>query len=435
MNTLQRRIVDDFETAAGRHDDPEIFGGPAGDPGLIGPGSMSWEINADLAAVSQAGLPAIVLEILHPSVVAGVQDHSDYRQDPFQRARATLGYVLTTTFGNTAAATALIDRVHQIHSHVTGTRPDGVPYRALDPELIAWVHTCIPWMILRAYEGTKRRLTVAEKDAYLAEQAVDRPDGGADRVPTTVAELDDYVATMRPKLGVNAQTREFIDFLMTAPFSPFGLAAGVGGPGGAPVRDIRGDEPCAAVGARADRVRPTTVDDESPHRTATGARREASAMGVRHAALRRAGPGADRIRLLRWRHVDGRRTRGACAQPHRRGSARCDGPDLRAHSRCSGVGGGTRWPATDHRRGCGPACGGVEDDGIPSVSAARRPRGGPGAARDTAVPGRGGHRDRRRARIRATASPRRSSPPSGSPVPIPCCAGRARPTRHCRPPT
>ena len=74
---------------------------------------MSWEINADLASVSQAGLPAIVLEILHPSVVAGVQDLSNYRQDPFQRARATLGYVLTTTFGNTEAATAVIEHVKQ----------------------------------------------------------------------------------------------------------------------------------------------------------------------------------------------------------------------------------------------------------------------------------------------------------------------------------
>ena len=224
MNTLQRRIVDDFETATGRHDDPEVFGGPAGDPGLIGPGSMSWEINADLASVSQAGLPAIVLEILHPSVVAGVQDHSDYRRDPFQRARATLGYVLTTTFGNTAAATALIERVRHIHSRVTGTRPDGVPYRALDPGLIAWVHTCIPWMILCAYEHTKRRLTVAEKNAYLAEQAVIGRMGGADRIPTTVGELDDYVSAMRPKLSVNAQTREFIDFLMTTPFTPFGVS-------------------------------------------------------------------------------------------------------------------------------------------------------------------------------------------------------------------
>ncbi|MCV7298801.1 DUF2236 domain-containing protein [Mycobacterium barrassiae] len=217
---LRRRIVEDFEKGAGRHDEPEVYGGPSGDPGLIGPDSISWEINADLASVSQAGLPAIVLEILHPSVVAGVQDLSNYREDPFQRARATLGYVLTTTFGNTEAATRVIERVKHVHSFVNGTRPDGVPYRALDPELIAWVHTCIPWMILRTYEHTVRPLSREEQDRYLSEQAVIGRMGGADRVPTTVAELDDYVESMRSKLSVNAQTREFIDFLMTSPFFP-----------------------------------------------------------------------------------------------------------------------------------------------------------------------------------------------------------------------
>ena len=76
MNALRRWTAADFEKGAGRHDDPDVYGGPPGDPGLIGPGSMSWEIKADLASVSQAGLPAIVLEILHPSVIAGVQDLS-----------------------------------------------------------------------------------------------------------------------------------------------------------------------------------------------------------------------------------------------------------------------------------------------------------------------------------------------------------------------
>jgi uncharacterized protein (DUF2236 family) len=170
--------------------------------------------------VSQAGLPAIVLEILHPSVVAGVQDLSNYRQDPFQRARATLGYVLTTTFGNTEAATGIIERVKRVHSFVNGTRPDGVPYRALDPELLAWVHTCIPWMIMRTFEHTKRPLSQDEQDRYLAEQAVIGRMGGAEWVPTTAAELDDYVESMRSRLSVNAQTREFIDFLMMSPFFP-----------------------------------------------------------------------------------------------------------------------------------------------------------------------------------------------------------------------
>ena len=75
-------------------------------------------------------------------------------------------------------------------------------------------------MILRTYEHTKRPLSQREQDRYLAEQAVIGRMGGADWVPTTAAELGDYVESMRAKLNVNAQTREFIDFLMTSPFFP-----------------------------------------------------------------------------------------------------------------------------------------------------------------------------------------------------------------------
>lgn len=220
MNALQRRIVRDFERTSGSHDDPRVYGGPAGDPGLTGPGSVSWKVNGDLASVALAGVPAIVLEILHPSVIAGVQDGSSYREDPFRRARETLGYVLTTTFGNTEAATNLIERVKRIHSRIEGTRPDGVPYRALDPELIAWVHTCIPWMIMRTYERFNEPLSAAERDAYLAEQAVIGRMGGAEWVPESEAQLAEHVESVRPKLAVNAQTREFFEFLLTAPFGP-----------------------------------------------------------------------------------------------------------------------------------------------------------------------------------------------------------------------
>lgn len=218
MAPLRSRIVAEFERQAGRHDDPAVYGGPPGDAGLIGPGSVSWEVHADLASVSQAGLAAIVLEILHPSVVAGVEQQSDYRRDPFRRARTTLGYVLATTFGNTSAATALIEHVRHMHSFVHGTRPDGVDYDALDPELIAWVHTCIPWMIMRTFERTNRELSPDERDRYLAEQATIGRMGGGEGVPASVAELDEFVTRMRPKLCVTAQTRAFLDFLETSPF-------------------------------------------------------------------------------------------------------------------------------------------------------------------------------------------------------------------------
>jgi uncharacterized protein (DUF2236 family) len=203
-----------METAGGRHDEPEIYATPPGDPGLCGgPGSLSWEIHADLASVAVAGTAAILMEVLHPSVMDGVFTQSSYRTDPLRRARNTLGYVLRTTFGSTQGATAVIERVKRMHARVEGTRPDGVAYRALDPELIAWVHTCIPWAVMTAFERTRRPLSVAEKDRYLCEQAVIGRMGGADWVPESVSELHDYVEKMRPLLSMNTQTVEFLGFL------------------------------------------------------------------------------------------------------------------------------------------------------------------------------------------------------------------------------
>jgi uncharacterized protein (DUF2236 family) len=218
VNLLQRRIVEDHQRQSGRHDQAEIFGGPADDPGLTGPGSVSWEIHSDVAAITIGGLGAIVMEILHPSVMAGVQDQSSYREDPLRRGRTTFGYVVTTTFANTGAATRLINAVKSMHARVNGVRPDGVPYRALDPELIGWVHTCIPWAVMRAFERYNRRLSPDERDRYLAEQAVIGRMSGAGDIPETMADLDTYLEEIRPRLGITAQTLEFFEFLMTMPF-------------------------------------------------------------------------------------------------------------------------------------------------------------------------------------------------------------------------
>ena len=221
---LREKIRGELETVGGRHDQPEVYGGPDGDPGLVGgPDSLSWEIHGDLASVAAAGTAAIIMEVLHPSVMAGVFQQSTYETEPLKRAQNTLGYVLRTTFGNTEAATAVIEHVKGVHAHIHGTRPDGVPYRALDPELIAWVHTCIPWAIMEAFHRYRRPLTAAERDRYLAEQAPIGLMAGADRVPSSMAELDDYVERMRPLMGVNDQTRRFIDFLAGDSTGEFGV--------------------------------------------------------------------------------------------------------------------------------------------------------------------------------------------------------------------
>jgi len=215
MASIRADILAQIELAGGRHDEAEIYGGPIGDLGLTGgPGSVSWEINGDLASVSAAGVGAILMEVLHPSVMHGVFTQSSYRINPYARSRNTLGYVLRTTFGNTEAATAVIENVKRIHGYVNGTRADGVAYRALDPELLAWVHTCIPWAIMMAFDRFNRPLSRAEKDRYLTEQSVIGRMGGADWVPETLIELEDYIEKMRPCMAYNDQTRQFADFLL-----------------------------------------------------------------------------------------------------------------------------------------------------------------------------------------------------------------------------
>jgi uncharacterized protein (DUF2236 family) len=214
LERLRRDMAAQLEAAVGRHDELEIYGGPSGDPGLAGgPGSVSWELHADLATLAVAGTAAILMELLHPSVMHGVYTQSAYRTQPLLRARNTLGYVLRTTFGNTAAATRVIEGVKCVHARIRGTRADGVAYCALDPELIAWVHTCIPWAVMTAYDAHVRPLSRSEKDSYLREQATIGRMGGADWVPASVSELGEYVERMRPKLAFSEQTLSFLDFV------------------------------------------------------------------------------------------------------------------------------------------------------------------------------------------------------------------------------
>jgi uncharacterized protein (DUF2236 family) len=211
---LQQAVAREIETQGGRHDELAIYGGEPGDLGLAGgPSGMSWELHGDLATILTAGGGAILMEVLHPSVMAGVFTQSSYRTETFRRARATLGYILRTTFGSTPAATKVIESVKRIHGRIQGVRPDGIAYRALDPELIAWVHASIPLAIMTAYDRYVRTLDEEEKNTYLEEQAVIGRMAGADWVPETTRELEAYVERMRPKLQFNEQTSAFLGFL------------------------------------------------------------------------------------------------------------------------------------------------------------------------------------------------------------------------------
>ncbi|MCU6455218.1 oxygenase MpaB family protein [Sphingomonas sp. A2-49] len=198
---------------------------PPGDDGLFGPGSAAWVVHGDFTAMMAGGVAALLLQMLHPGALAGVWDHSSFHRDMLGRLRRTAQFISGTTYGATATAESLIDRVRTIHDRVAGTLPDGTPYSANDPELLTWVHVAEVASFLAAHRRYRDpAYPVAEQDRYLAEYAVVAERLGATAVPKSVAAVDAYLAAIRPRLRADHRTREVARALLRQPPSSRAMA-------------------------------------------------------------------------------------------------------------------------------------------------------------------------------------------------------------------
>ena len=110
------------------------------DQALFAPDSVVRRVHGDVTTMMVGGVSALLLQMLHPAVLAGVWDHSNFRADMQGRLRRTARFISVTTYGHRDDAEAAIARVRGIHARIGGTLPDGTPYRADEPRLLAWVH-------------------------------------------------------------------------------------------------------------------------------------------------------------------------------------------------------------------------------------------------------------------------------------------------------
>lgn len=186
---------------------------PPGDPGLFGAQSVTWRIHADFPGMLAGGLSALMLQALHPRALAGVYDHSNFRQDLVGRLRRTTAFVAGTTYAPTDQAEQLIGRVRRIHRDVRGVTGQGEPYAADDPDLLAWVHVTEAHGFLEGYRRYCRPVPVALADRYYDEARRVAEALGAARVPASQAQVDDYFATMQPQLRFDARSREVMAVL------------------------------------------------------------------------------------------------------------------------------------------------------------------------------------------------------------------------------
>lgn len=194
------------------------FENPPGDPGLFGPQSVIWRVHSDFTSMLCGGVSALLLQMLHPLALAGVWDHSNFRDDMLGRLRRTSQFVSVTTFGPTAEAERLIAKVKAIHLKVNGISSDGRPYAASDPDLLTWVHVVESSCFLASHLRYRNpHLPRDQQDRYYGETVRVAAALGARDIPTTCAAVEDYLQRMRPQLVCDERTREVARILLAAP--------------------------------------------------------------------------------------------------------------------------------------------------------------------------------------------------------------------------
>src|SRR5579862_2167185 len=203
----------------------EQYTEPVGDQGLFGPGSATWVVHGD-ASMLIGGVSAVILQSLHPLAMAGVADHSDWKQRPFERLSRTSSFVTATTFGATPVVDAIIDTVKAVHTKVVGTAPDGRHYAAGDPDLLRWIHVAEVSSFLAAHRRFGLLpLSPADQDRYYDEVRVVAERLGATRVPRSRAEVAAYFEAVRPELIAGRQAREAVHDLMNPHLRDRGVEA------------------------------------------------------------------------------------------------------------------------------------------------------------------------------------------------------------------
>lgn len=113
--------------------------------------AIAWQRASDARMFVAAGY-ALLLQVAHPTVGAGVSEHSQFKRDPWGRLFRTLDYTYTMVYGGPQAAGEMGRRIRAFHRQITGVTPDGRRYSALEPDAYAWVHATLAAAIVDAHE-------------------------------------------------------------------------------------------------------------------------------------------------------------------------------------------------------------------------------------------------------------------------------------------
>lgn len=175
-------------------------------PGLFAEDSITRRINRENVLLLGGGR-ALLMQLAHPKVALGVDEHSDFRKQPIRRLRRTIRMTMAIVFGDRKTALGAARAVNQVHAGVRGRG-----YTALDPDLLLWVHATLSDTALVTYETFVKRLTKREREVFYQEfklmgELLGIPTA---RFPATLRDFAGYLEDMMSggPVRVEARARE-----------------------------------------------------------------------------------------------------------------------------------------------------------------------------------------------------------------------------------
>jgi len=194
-----------------------------GAAGLFGPHTMTWRVNRE-GVLLLGGGRALIMQVAHPLVAAGVSQHSNYREDPWGRLYRTIDVTTEIVFGSSEESEAAAGRLWNRHGMVKGETHEnggryaaGTPYHAHDPDLLMWVHATLVDSSMLVYDRYVHRLSRPERERYYDEQRLlaERFGVPLERQPATLAEFERYLDTVvHDELAVTDTLRDVTDAVL-----------------------------------------------------------------------------------------------------------------------------------------------------------------------------------------------------------------------------
>ncbi|MER7621885.1 oxygenase MpaB family protein [Streptomyces sp. NPDC126503] len=188
------------------------------DPAPPPVGGVLWSVAGDVRALLM--LPAaLALQVAHPVIGAGVDEHSVFRTDPWGRGERSLRSVQLWVYGGERAAEEG-RRLRELHRTIQGTDAHGRRYHALTPAYYSWVHATGYPVYRHGLRLLARPLTEAqERQLYAEWLQVGRVLGIHDRdMPRTIEEFWPYYRrVLAEELEVTAVVRELLDTDLPVP--------------------------------------------------------------------------------------------------------------------------------------------------------------------------------------------------------------------------